>query len=495
MKRAIGRESRSMMLGQRVAPPTTSLTPATVSYVVGVVLVGAVALASALLAGWPPDPRSMALWTFSFLVGELLWLQTPTRKGQVSMASTVHLAVIPLAGSAALLPAVWAARLIANLVVQRQSWYKALFNAAQLTAAVGAASLTYHALGGPMRDAIEGGLVFRLFPALAVSFLVYYAVNIGLVSGILALVSRTGYYTAWRENFGYPVEIVSSIALFLLAPVATITYQAVGGAGIILFFLPMLFIRDACERFIDLDATQRALVSSERVAAKGEMAASVGHELNNYLAVISGNLQMLDMKGERASRDEIGERLGNIAAQVQRMSTLSKGLMDFSQLESRPEPTDLSALVQQSLEFLRPQNRLDGVQIASEYDPRIGHVTVDPAQIQQLIMNLVLNAADAMVESGRLPRRLFISVGWCAAEEEVEILVEDTGPGIPEDERTHIFEPGYTTKKTGHGFGLSTVFRIVSNHSGRIRVEQGDEGGARFRVRLPARREPGVIAA
>ena len=465
------------------------------SYVAGIVVLGVAGLVLGAMHGGGGDLRSLFLWASAFLIGEVLWLHTPTRKGNVSMASTIHLAVIPLAPLSVVVFAAWAARLFCNLLVQRQPWYKAMFNASQVCLAVFAASWVYGQAalipGMPLGD----GLFGRLFPGLALAFVAYYTVNTGSVSGIIALVARTTWFSAWRENFGYRVEFVSSIALFLLAPVATITYQSVGGAGIILFLLPMLFIRDAGERFIELEAAQRALISSERLAAKGEMAASVGHELNNYLSVLSGNLQMLQRRGDRADKEEVARRLEAISQQAQRMATLSHGLMDFYQLESRPAPTALCELVQETLSFLRPQNRLDGVQLVSEYDPRIGVVTLDAAQIQQVVMNLVLNAADAMRESNAPTQRVFVAARWNASEQAVELVVEDTGPGIPDSIRAHLFEPGFTTKATGHGFGLSTVFRIVSNHRGRIHVERAEPHGARFRVLIPCRREPEVLAA
>jgi len=410
--------------------------------------------------------------------------QTPTGKGTVSMAATLHMAAIVAQGLTVLLPAIWVSRLVANLIIQRQPWYKAVFNGAQVALAVAAASLTYMYLGGVRPVVLGTGIPTGVIAAWAAAAGAYYVINTGLVSGVIALAANTSFWHAWRENYGYRVEIVSTLALFLLAPVAAVSHQALGLWGLIAFLIPMLFIRDACDRYIILERTQRALIGSERLAAKGEMAASVGHELNNYLAVLTGNLQLMQMiGGDHHEKDK--ERLKNVVEQVKRMSTLSKGLMDFSHLDSKPVPTDLRRLLQDTLDFLGPQNRFDGVDVSLETDPRIGVVSLDPAQIQQVLMNLAMNAADAMGEADTLRSQLRIWARWDAGRTLIELGVEDSGPATPPELRRRLFDPGFTTREAGHGFGLSTVYRIVSNHGGKIAVEDGRNGGTIFRIQLP----------
>lgn len=476
------------------APAEHPLPPSVVSYVAGVVLLSCVLGAWSLIRAPIPDGGMVLLWTVAFLVGEAMSFRTPTGRGNVSMAATIHLAAIPVAGIPVLLPAAWVARLVSNLMFQRQPWYKAMFNAAQVSLAVLLASQAYRFLGGAPGDAIGPQVLFRFLPGMAVASIGYYVVNTGLVSGVLALVAQTGVWQAWRENFGYRVELVNSVALFLLAPVATITYQDFGAAGLTVFFLPMLFIRDACDRYIVLERTQRALIGSERLAAKGEMAASVGHELNNYLSVLNGNLQLLQLvTDDRSPRDQ--ERLEKIFDQIRQMTRLSRGLMDFSRTESRVLPTDIGGLVLETVEFLRPQNRLDGVEVSVECDARTGVVLVDPAQMQQVLMNLINNAADAMTERGAGRKRLAVWVRWISRDKEIELGVSDSGPGIPPELRRRVFEPSFTTRPAGHGYGLPTVYRIVHNHGGSIAVEAGPEGGALFRIRIPRRTGAGALRA
>lgn len=142
-----------------------------------------------------------------------------------------------------------------------------------------------------------------------------------------------------------------------------------------------------------------------------------------------------------------------------------------------------------------PPNRFDDVVILIETDPRVGVVLVDPAQIQQLLTNLFFNSADAMRDAGCRQSQIRLRIDYLAARGVVSLTLADTGPGIPDDVRHHIFEPGFTTKSDGHGFGLSTVFRIVQNHNGFIFVENTPDGGAQFRIQLPAQTTRALSAA
>jgi len=114
---------------------------------------------------------------------------------------------------------------------------------------------------------------------------------------------------------------------------------------------------------------------------------------------------------------------------------------------------------------------------------------LDPGQIQQVLINLLTNAADAMKEhrSGR-PMAIEITTRHIVQKKQIEILVRDTGPGVPEELRNRIFEPNFTTKENGHGFGLSTSYRIMENHGGRIAVSNHEQGGAVFTMTLPVKK-------
>ena len=227
---------------------------------------------------------------------------------------------------------------------------------------------------------------------------------------------------------------------------------------------------------------------SERLAAKGEIAAEVGHEINNYLTAVSGHIQLLALKGDRVGVDEMKQRLQTVAGELDRINSLSRGLTEFSSKEARPAPTCVTRLVQNTVRFIRPQNRFDGVDFLLDLDDRLGEITIDPGQIQQALMNLLINAANAMNEAGSSKREISVWVRLHDVSGQVEIAVADSGPGVPKPIRSRIFEPGFTTSPQGHGFGLSTTYRIAQNHGGTLSVEDAPHGGALFRFTLPLRK-------
>ena len=473
--------------------PTNTLSPKTRSFISGVVLLTVAVLAYGISRPPLPSAQMLFVWFCAFLIGEVMRFRTPTGKGNVSMAITIHLAAVPLVPMSAVLPAAWMARLVADLVIMRARWYRGLFNACQVSLAVFAAAMMFRLLLPEFRG-VPPTHYLALVGALSAAGLAYAVVNQGLVSGVLSLVGGNRLFTVWRENFGYRVEIASSAALFLLAPVVALMYQSVGFWSFAAFALPVLFVRDACERYIELQRTQRALIGSERLAAKGEMAGSVAHEINNMLQIISGNVELHLLRAKHLTPDE-RTRFDRVQDALGKMRELSKGLLDFSHKESKPLPTDVAQLVRETMTFVRPQNRFDGVELSSETDERVGNFLLDPAQMQQVLTNLLFNAADAMKDAGILAPRIEVRLGWLDSENLIELRVSDNGPGIPEATGHLIFEPGYTTKNYGHGFGLSTVFRIVKNHRGTIHVERSAAGGAMFVIRVPAEPTPTVLRA
>ena len=203
------------------------------------------------------------------------------------------------------------------------------------------------------------------------------------------------------------------------------------------------------------------------------------------LATVRKDTQMLLRDSDREAFASVPRHAQIILEQSKRMEILSKGLMDFSSAELRIERLDLNALVQRSMEFVRSQNKFDTV----EWDLRLAggmpELRADPGQIQQVLLNLFINAAEAMADAGS-PRQL-ISVTTTLEERarQVTLVVSDAGPGIPMNHLGKVFEPHFTTKPEGHGFGLSTSYRIVANHGGTITVDSPPGQGARMTIRLP----------
>jgi len=194
---------------------------------------------------------------------------------------------------------------------------------------------------------------------------------------------------------------------------------------------------------------------------------------------------MLLKDSERKAFDNTERHAQIILDQARRMESLSKGLMDFSHAEIHVERVDMNALLQRCIELVRSQNRFDGVEWNVRLGENVPELRADPGQLQQVFLNLLLNAADAMGEKGTGRKHLRLHSDWDEHARMVRVVVSDSGSGIAASNLVRIFEPHFTTKPQGHGFGLSTSYRIIANHGGRITVESPVGEGATFTVTLP----------
>jgi PAS domain S-box-containing protein len=246
----------------------------------------------------------------------------------------------------------------------------------------------------------------------------------------------------------------------------------------------------------ELKEMERRLVQSERLSAMGEMAGEIGHELNNYLMAIGGRAELIVAAlGDGADPRRVAKIRRSaeiIAEQVGEMRRLTDGLLDASRKESSPTDVDLDELVERTIEFVKPQNRFDDLVIEFARAPEALRLFADPQQIRQVALNLLTNAAEAIRE--RRTRGGTIRVETFREETSAGFRVIDEGVGIDEALQQRIFEPHFTTKPKGHGFGLAVCHRVVANHGGSIRVHSRAGHGATFTVRLPipSDRRPGA---
>jgi two-component system sensor histidine kinase HydH len=226
----------------------------------------------------------------------------------------------------------------------------------------------------------------------------------------------------------------------------------------------------------------------DRLAALGEMAAGLAHEIRNPLGAIKGAAQCLDPK---RLPGEDGEFLGVIVEEVNRLNGVVTAFLDYARpLKQSFGPTDLNEVVTRTMRLIQndvPQK----IELAVQLDLAVPRVDGDAEQLKQVLINLVQNAVQAFGEAGGR-----ITVGTAKPDrfsdfrgnmnEFVEVHVSDTGPGIPLDQQQHIFVPFFTTKQKGTGLGLAICQRIVKNHGGSIAVHSKPGEGCTFVVRLPS---------
>ncbi len=229
---------------------------------------------------------------------------------------------------------------------------------------------------------------------------------------------------------------------------------------------------------------QKQIMQAEKLAAIGQLAAGIMHEINNPLATISACVAAI----QGAPDSSPDEYLGIIDREVARCSRITEGLLDFSRPKTTTKkgPVALNDLVEESLSLLRHHRRFKRLEVVRELDPKAPRTIGDSEQLLQVLMALMLNAVDAMeLNGGRLTVR---SARTGAPGEGVVLEVTDTGVGIPGAELSKIFEPFYTTKSPGRGtgLGLSICYGIVTSHGGRIEVHSVPGQGSTFRILLPA---------
>jgi signal transduction histidine kinase len=241
------------------------------------------------------------------------------------------------------------------------------------------------------------------------------------------------------------------------------------------------------------------VITSGRLAAVGQLAAGIAHEINNPLAFVRSNLAWLQGQWDRFSSelvklelsDElIGETddwkdlLSESLEGVDRAVTIVRDVKEFSHAGTGArEPTDLNDLLEKVLRMARSEIGL-GTDVVCDFST-LPLVSCQPQRIKQLFLNLIVNAAHAIEDEGRITLRTQVD------GEQVVVLIEDDGCGIPEEEIERIFDPFFTTKDVGvgTGLGLTISHEIARAHDGDIRAERGPEGGSIFRVDLPCAAE------
>ena len=231
---------------------------------------------------------------------------------------------------------------------------------------------------------------------------------------------------------------------------------------------------------------------AERLAALGQLSAGLAHEIRNPLGVIKGSAEMLSRK-VAGSEPLVAELAGYISSEVNRLNALVVRFLNFarpSRLELRPER--ITEIVDMALETAAASFPNAKVKVQRQYAPGLPEIQADRQLCEQVFVNLVTNAFQAMESQEGQPEnpsgellRLSIAPEVSNGEPGVGVIVEDSGPGVPPELREQIFNPFFTSKKDGVGLGLSIVAKIVDDHRGTIRLENGATRGARFHVFLP----------
>jgi PAS domain S-box-containing protein len=238
----------------------------------------------------------------------------------------------------------------------------------------------------------------------------------------------------------------------------------------------------------DLKAAQKALIAAEKLAVIGRLASHVAHEIRNPLVTIGGFARSILKRPERADRNRQAAQI--IAEEVERLEDILSGVMDFTR-PARPVMVEMrvNELIHHVIDPLRQELETKNIPVKLDLAENLPIIQADQKQIQQVLLNLIKNAVDAMPRGGTLAVRTESAAG------EVVIQFRDAGVGMTEDVQANIFSPFYTTKSGGTGLGLAVSLKIVEDHGGAIRVWSEPGQGTEMTVALKVRPLPREGAA
>ena len=250
-----------------------------------------------------------------------------------------------------------------------------------------------------------------------------------------------------------------------------------------------LLVQHARRRHAEL-ALQRhrgELFHAARLATMGELTASIAHEVNQPLGAILANVDAADMLLESGNvpREALREILADVRRDDLRASEVVRRLRALlAKHETAHERLDVNATTAEVLRLLAAEIRRRGVEVTTEFDPQLPDVRGDRVQLQQVVLNLVVNAMDAVADLTAGRRRVLVRTRSIAGGR-VEVAVSDRGPGIAAEQIEKLFDSFFTTKPRGMGLGLSIARTIVEAHGGRIWAESDGRSGATLRFTLP----------
>jgi signal transduction histidine kinase len=228
--------------------------------------------------------------------------------------------------------------------------------------------------------------------------------------------------------------------------------------------------------------TQRELIASEKLASLGKLSAGVAHEIGNPLSAIRGYVEVLK-KGYTLPDKESTEFLNSIEKEIERIDRIIRTLLDYSRPKGfELKRVDVNDTIRDAAEIVKTQGLLKDIDLKLELSTGLSPIEVDPHQLSQVFINLILNAKDAIVQDGT------IIISSYEPDEGIEVAVKDNGTGIPKEIIDRIFDPFFTTKEPGKGtgLGLSVSQRIVNFFGGRISIESEAGKGSVFKITFPS---------
>ncbi len=213
---------------------------------------------------------------------------------------------------------------------------------------------------------------------------------------------------------------------------------------------------------------ERTNCQMEKVSTRGEMAGEISHELNNYLSILMGNLELMGMALDKGKIDAVAPRLKNMKDGLARIAKFVEGLMSLCRPETRLEAFHIHRLLEEEIFFLKREPRYDGVEFVCRWEDTLPAMEADRSRLRQSLVNILANAADAVANNAPGQRRITIAIAHAPDDGLLRLSIWDNGPGMSEEDYARAFRQFFTTKGPGHGFGLLAVKGGIKSQGGKV---------------------------
>lgn len=365
------------------------------------------------------------------------------------------------------------------------SWYLGAYR--RIPTRDNSRAIIYVGLSESVYMSVLSGLIFRFLIIALLSFVMIVIFSYLLVSRITKPIENLSQLSEniSRGDFSMRAKLESDDELGRLTKAFNQMIDSISTSHKMLEDYNLTLQKRVKERTDELMKIKEQMIQSEKLASIGRLSAGVAHEINNPLGAILSYAHLI--KEELDSETDINQIklfADNIIAETNRTKNIIRGLLEFArQHKSEYEWVEINQIVEDALNLITIQKKPDNVEIIREYGTDIPIVKIDPERIKEAIINIIINALDAMNEKGQLIIKTTVNHN----KKQVKISITDTGSGIPDEIMGHIFEPFFTTKPVGKGtgLGLSVTYGIIKQHNGDIIVESKINEGTTFTIILP----------
>ncbi len=249
-------------------------------------------------------------------------------------------------------------------------------------------------------------------------------------------------------------------------------------------------LEEARAAYARLKELQDETIQLEKMATRGEMSAEIGHELNNFVGVVAGNLSLLEFQLQKQNYADLAKYVRAMQDTIENIKKFTANLMELTPISSKKEVIQFDRLLAEVIDYLKPQRRFRDVSIHYNNTDSSIPFEADSVHIQQLLYNLFNNAADATSNSNK--REIAVSMIRCEKQNKFVFSISDTGSGIDPDYLAKAFREKFTTKAGGHGFGLLVCSRIIESHGGKVDISSIPNEGTTIQVEFPLATMPSM---